>query len=233
MDEGERDRLVEIQDGAVDDVFPGGILDRVEVCDGVAAAHTRCVGGSFSGNVIRDGGTVQELLHLVVEHGNAGHQAESEDKVGDRAGQSDQNALPARVRIEVAGIIDGRSRFTGVIGGQIHLAGHLDVATERDSRDLVLGIAAAEADEAFAEADGKDLDADAAELGDGEVAELMDENHDAEDEEKFDDCGHEVWGRPRYLMGVIATTVVRRWTDWQSLRAHNDARQDLLRALRG
>jgi hypothetical protein len=34
-------------------------------------------------------------------------------------------------------------------------------------------------------------DTDAAEFGDGEVAELVDENHDAEDDEKLDDCGHE------------------------------------------
>ena len=48
-----------------------------------------------------------------------------------------------------------------------------------------------EAEEAFAEADGEDLDADAAELGDGEVAELVDENHDAKDDGKLKDCGHE------------------------------------------
>ena len=38
-----------------------------------------------------------------------------------------------------------------------------------------------------AEADGEDLDADAAEFGDGEVAELVDEDHDAEDDGEFND----------------------------------------------
>ncbi len=59
---------------------------------------------------------------------------------------------------------------------------------------LVVGVAAAEAEEAFAEADGEDLDADAAELGDGEVAELVDQDHDAKDDEKLDDGGHEGGG---------------------------------------
>ena len=36
-----------------------------------------------------------------------------------------------------------------------------------------------------AEADGEGFDADAAELGDDEVAELMDEDHDAEDDGEF------------------------------------------------
>ena len=75
---------------------------------------------------------------------------------------------------ELAGV--GGAGFAGL------LAGHLDVAAERKDVEAVLGFAAAEAEDAFAEADGEGLDADAAELGDGEVAELVDENHDAEDD---------------------------------------------------
>ena len=52
---------------------------------------------------------------------------------------------------------------------------------------LVVGPAVAEADEALAEADGEGLDADAAPLGDDEVAELMDQHHEAEHEEKLND----------------------------------------------
>ena len=44
------------------------------------------------------------------------------------------------------------------------LAGHLDVAAEGQGGDLVVGVAAAEAEEALAEADGEGLDADAADL---------------------------------------------------------------------
>ncbi len=37
---------------------------------------------------------------------------------------------------------------------------------------------------------GEDLDTDAAEFGDGEVAELVDEDHDSKDDEKLNDGGH-------------------------------------------
>jgi hypothetical protein len=66
-------------------------------------------------------------------------------------------------------------------------AGHLDVAAEGEDGDAVVGAAVAEAEEAGAEADGEGFDADAAELGDDEVAELMDEDEDAEDDGEFDD----------------------------------------------
>ena len=71
-----------------------------------------------------------------------------------------------------------------------HLAGHLDVAAERDCGDLVFGVAALEAEQAFAEANGEDFDADAAKLGYSEVAEFVDQNHDAKDDGKLDDCRH-------------------------------------------
>ena len=46
-----------------------------------------------------------------------------------------------------------------------------------------------EAEEAFAEADGEGFNAHAAELGGGEVAELVHKNHDAEDDCEFGDGG--------------------------------------------
>ena len=78
--------------------------------------------------------------------------------------------------------------FGGSFAGVV--AGHLDVAAEGEHGDAVVGVATPEAEEALAEADGEDLDADAAELGNGEVAELVDQNHDAEDDDKLNDCRH-------------------------------------------
>ncbi len=49
-----------------------------------------------------------------------------------------------------------------------------------------------EAEEALAEADGEGLHAHAAELGDGEVAELMHQDHDAEDDKKVEGDQQEV-----------------------------------------
>ncbi len=192
VDEGERDGLVEIEDGAVGDVVPCGVLDGVVMDDEVAGADAGFGGRGLCVDVVGDGGAVKELLHLVVEHVDAGHEAEGEEEVGDGAGEGDEDALPAGMVVEVAGVVDGGRCFAWGVGGEAHLAGHLDVAAEGDGGDLVLGVAATEAEETFAEADGEDLDADAAELGDGEVAELVDQNHDAKDDEKFDDCRHEV-----------------------------------------
>ena len=42
------------------------------------------------------GGAGDVLLHLVVEHGDDGHEAEGEDEVGHGAGEGDEHALPAR-----------------------------------------------------------------------------------------------------------------------------------------
>ncbi len=130
-------------------------------------------------------GPERNSCDLVVQHGDAGHEAEGEDEVGDGAGEGDEDALPARVGVEVAGVGGATSRGRALCR-EAHLAGHLDVAAEGDGGELIVGVAAAEAEETLAEADGEDLDADAAELGDGEVAELVDENHDAEDDEKLE-----------------------------------------------
>ncbi len=62
-------------------------------------------------------------------------------------------------------------------------ARHLDVAAERQQAHAVVGIAAAEADEALAKADGEDFDPDAEKFGDGKMAELVHQNHDAEHDE--------------------------------------------------
>ena len=137
--------------------------------------------GGVGGDVVRDGGTGDELLDLVVQHVADGHEDDGEEEVGEGAGEGDEDALPAGMGVEVAGI-------GGTLAGII--AGHFDIAAEGKEADAVVCVAALEADEALAEADGEDLDTDTAELGHDEVAGLVDENHDAEDDEKFEDGGH-------------------------------------------
>ena len=61
------------------------------------------------------------------------------------------------------------------------LAAHLDVAAERDRVDAVVGLAAAEADQPLAEADGELLHPHAQPLGHGIVAKLVDQDHEAQD----------------------------------------------------
>ena len=127
----------------------------------------------------------------------------AKDEVGEGACEGDEDALPAGVGVELAGVAGGS--FAGVV------AGHLDVATEGENREAVVGVAARKAEEAFAEADGEDFDADAAQLSGGEVAELVDQHHDAKDDEKLNDCRHEERGTSLLLFAMRATDE-HRWT---------------------
>ena len=65
-------------------------------------------GGGVGRDVVGDGGAGEVLLDLVVEHGDAGHEAEGEDEVGEGAGEGDEDALPAGMGVEVAGVAGGR-----------------------------------------------------------------------------------------------------------------------------
>ncbi len=181
---GEGDGLIEIEGGLVEELLPGWVLDVVEVDDGISGVDSGCGGEAVGGDVVGCGRAGEVLGDLVVEHVDAGHEAESEDEVGDGAGESDGDALPAGMGGELSWISGAL-----VVAGWHHLTGHLDVAAERDEGEAVVGVAALDAEETSAEADGEDLDTDAAELGDGEVAELVDEDHDAEDDGKLKDCG--------------------------------------------
>src|SRR5580704_2992834 len=80
--------------------------------------------------------------------------------------------MPSRMIHELARIIGARVDRI--------LAGHFDVTAERDRGDAVVGLAPAEAEQARTEADGKNLNPHSQPLGYGEVAELMDQNHEAQ-----------------------------------------------------
>ena len=91
------------------------------------------------------------------------------------------NRSHLRLRQEL--VVAPRARVVGI------LAGHLHVAAERDRADHVFGVAAREADEARPEAERKFQHPDAHAAGHDEMAQLVDENQDAEDEEKRQKCG--------------------------------------------
>ena len=78
--------------------------------DEVAGADAGSRGWGVDRDVVGLGGVAEELLHLVVQHRDAGHEAEGEDEVGEGAGEGDEDALPAGVSVEVAGVVVGLRR---------------------------------------------------------------------------------------------------------------------------
>ena len=60
------------------------------------------------------------------------------------------------------------------------LAAHLDVAAERDGVDSIVGVAFAEADKPLAESNGELLHPHSQPLGHAIVAELVDQDHEAQ-----------------------------------------------------
>ena len=194
MEVGEGGGLVEVELGADLDVLPGGVFEGVEVDDLVSGLDAGAGGCGVGGDVV-DGGGVGEVLHdLVVGHVDAHHEEEGEDEVGDGAGEGDDGALPAGMVLEFAGIVGEDLVFAG----GAHLSGHFDVAAEGEEVEAVVGAVVDEAEEALAEADGEGFHAHAAELGGGEVAELMHEDHDAEDDGEFRKSGERRSGEQRF-----------------------------------
>ena len=100
-----------------------GIVDVVDADDLVATLNSgflsRSVGidPSDDGRLIEDGGV------FVVHHVHAGQQADGEQDVHGRSGEGDDEALPARMGQE----------FAGISGAIVHrvFARHFDVAAER------------------------------------------------------------------------------------------------------
>ena len=119
-----------------------------------------------------DGGLIDVHRILEVHHVDAGEQAHGEENVHGRAGNGDDETMPARVGEELGGIA----------GALIHgvLAAHFYVAAERKGGEAVVGVSTLEAEKALAEADGKDFDTNAEELGRGIVAKLVNQDHETQ-----------------------------------------------------
>src|SRR5713101_3990740 len=108
-----------------------------------------------------------------------------EDQDGEREveggpGNDDDEPLPERMRVEAA--------RTG-IHAAVH-AGQLDEATERDGPDGVEGLASLPAEELWAESHTELLHLDPGELGADEVAGLVHDHQDAEDDDDQGDENH-------------------------------------------
>ena len=113
--------------------------------------------------------------HLDADHEQAGDQHDRQHAVHQRAGEIDQDPLPARLVEEVARIVGRVSRL---------LAGELDVTAERHQRDPVVGLADLPAEEALAEAEREGEHLHSEGLGDQKMAGLVNEDDDAEGEDE-------------------------------------------------
>ena len=110
------------------------------------------------------------------------HDDDRQREVHHRAHHEHLEPLPLRLGQELVGR-PGAGVFRG-------LAGHLDVAAERNRADAVFGVAAPERQQLRAEAQRKRDDADADPPRHHEMAELVDENQDAEYEKESQNAGH-------------------------------------------
>jgi len=72
------------------------------------------------------------------------------------------------------------------------LAGHLDVAAQRQRADAVFGVAPAEARDGRIEAELKLQNPDAHTLGGQEMSQFVDEDQHAEHEDKCQKCNHAI-----------------------------------------
>ncbi len=185
--EGDGEGPVEVEGGFFEDLFPVGIGDAVEAGDDVAWGDAGGGCGGSLGNVVDDGGAGKVLVDFVVIVGDEEEQDEGDEEVGDGAGEGDEDTLPAGFGGEVVGRGSCGAGATHGIAVSAEFAGEFDEATDGEEGDAVVGIAVTEAEEAGTEADGEGFDANAAELGNDEMAELVNEDEEAQDDSEFND----------------------------------------------
>ncbi len=115
-----------------------------------------------------------------MHHENGGPQTKGKQNVHEWSGYGDDEALPARMR----------QKLPRIAGAVVHrvFARHLHIAAERNGGDAIVGVAFLEAQQALAKADGKHFHPDAEIFGGGVVAELMNQDHESEDD-PHDDNG--------------------------------------------
>jgi hypothetical protein len=178
-------RLIEFLIRVGFNLRPTGIVECIKVADDIARLDAGlCSRGTVGDPFDHDRVDGRNLVDAAeVDE----HQHEGEDKIGRGAGDADKHALPAGMGGKGAGIV-GRGDSGRAAGRVADLsevfAGHFDVAAQGEEADLVVGIAVMKAKEARAEAEGECFDAYLAELGDGEMAEFMDDHHDADQDDK-------------------------------------------------
>ena len=153
--------------------IPGRIADAVHRDDVISRHEPGLLRRGILQNADQIHRAVQKRGLLAAAHVNAGDENHRQDDVHRRTGQGDQNALPSGLGQKLVGV--ALAFFEGVV------AGHFHVAAQGQSAEAVIGVAAFVSPEARAEADGKNLDANAKGFGNNEMSPLVHEDHDAED----------------------------------------------------
>ncbi len=165
------------------ELFPVRRLDPADRGDAIARLQPSGSGDRLGGHRADHDGSVLKEGHFgaFIEEDDGEHD-HGEREVHHRAHHQDLEALPFRLREELV-----RGAGAGVFRG---LAGHLDVAAERNRADAVLGVAAPEGKQFRPEAQGERQHADADAPRHHEMAQLVDEDEDAEHEDEGNDGDH-------------------------------------------
>ncbi len=100
---------------------------------------------------------------------------QGEQEIEGRPSSDDQHPLPGRLGQVAPRFLLGRDLLPG------HFPGHLHVAAQREDGDPILCLAAGEAEQAWSEPDREAQDLHSECLGGEEVAQLVDEDQDAEE----------------------------------------------------
>ena len=123
-------------------LLPGGIFNAVNPRHAIARLNAGLGGWRVGQHPANDCRLVQKNRILVTDHVDGGEQPNRQEDVHGGPGYSNNEALPARVGEELAGIP----------GALVHgiLTRHLHVATQRDGTDAVIGLTLAETQQASA-----------------------------------------------------------------------------------
>ena len=131
--------------------------------------------GFGGGRIGDDAADLSRLVHInglgKLHAEQDGHQDQGEEDVHQGPGDGDDHALVARFVHEAA-------RILAVFA--VLSTGHFDVAAKGDRANLPIGFSAANAEQPRTEADGKGVDFDVEITGGPIMAQLMDDDHDAD-----------------------------------------------------
>src|SRR4051794_15317971 len=213
----DRDAELVVGARADDPLHVGEARDRTAVDgeDEVAGLESGTLGGAADLNHVDARGEDLAPVHV----GDAGEDRDREQEIRDRARRDDQGSLENGLVVEADGAF-GRAHL-----GQarrirharaVDVAGELDVAAERDRRELPAGaVAVGEADELGPETDREGVDADAAPAADEEMPELVDEDHDREDDEERDQVAKQGPGRSAHHAEKLHQAILLPASEWK------------------
>src|SRR5215470_11100719 len=175
--------------GAYDLLHVGEAFDRAAVDrqDQVAGLEP----GGSGGAPRLHGVDPRRRARLAEDHEQAGEQRDGENDIRQRPGHHDGGPHAHRLVDEaLAALLLAHVGKRGLIGNarRVLVAEELDVAAERHRGNLPAGaVAIVEPEEFRTETDGEHQYPDTTEARDQEMAELVEEYHDGQDEQKWDD----------------------------------------------